>query len=145
MKNALIVFMSLLFLTVQTGCNKSDTDPGLTPKILELPAMAPQVIASSNSFGVDLFTRVALVREDNFMLSPLSASAALTMLLNGCSGDTFDQLKAALKYSEDISIEEINELYKSLVSQLLKVDPKVSIALANAIFYRKGFNVKPPS
>ena len=78
------------------------------------------------------------------MLSPLSASAALTMLLNGCEGDTYDQLKATLKYPESMTISEINEVYKSLVAQLLVVDPKVKLALANAIFYRNGFTVKNP-
>jgi serpin B len=43
-----------------------------------------------------------------------------------------------------MSISEINEAYKSLVGQLLKVDPKVQLALANAIFYRNGFDVKQP-
>ena len=53
------------------------------------------------------------------MLSPLSASTALTMLLNGCGGDTYDQLKKTLKYPDDMSISEVNEVYKSLVNQLL--------------------------
>ncbi|MFO7575829.1 MAG: serpin family protein, partial [Bacteroidales bacterium] len=74
----------------------------------------------------------------------LSASAALTMLLNGCNGDTYDQLKETLKYPANMTISEINEVYRSLVAQLLVVDPKVKLALANAIFYRQGFSVKDP-
>ncbi len=97
-----------------------------------------------NEFGIELFTKVAGEEEQELMLSPLSASAALTMLLNGCDGDTYDQLKGTLKYPENMTISEINEVYKSLVSQLLDVDPKVKLALANAIFYRQGFSVKSP-
>ena len=78
------------------------------------------------------------------MLSPLSASTALTMLLNGCGGDTYDQLKGTLKYPSEMTIGEINEAYKSLVDQLLKADPMVKLSLANAIFYRNGFTVKAP-
>jgi serpin B len=78
------------------------------------------------------------------MLSPLSASTALTMLLNGCGGDTYTQLQGALKYPAGMTISEINVAYKSLVDQLLNADPKVKLSLANAIFYRNGFTVKPP-
>jgi len=78
------------------------------------------------------------------MLSPLSASTALTMLLNGCGGDTYTQLQGTLKYPAGMTIGEINDAYKGLVDQLLKADPKVTLALANAIFYRNGFVVKPP-
>ncbi len=144
MKKALIVLMSMLLLTAMQSCKKSDTEPDLTPKILELPAQAPQLIESSNGFGIDLFTKVASEETKNLMLSPLSASTALTMLLNGCGGDTYEQLKSTLNYPEEITIEGINELYNSLVAQLLTVDTKVTLALANAIFYRNGFAVKPP-
>jgi serpin B len=43
-----------------------------------------------------------------------------------------------------MTMSEINEVYRSLVAQLLAVDPKVKLALANAIFYRQGFSVKNP-
>jgi serpin B len=43
-----------------------------------------------------------------------------------------------------MTIGGINEAYKSLVDQLLKADPKVTLSLANAIFYRNGFVVKAP-
>jgi len=66
------------------------------------------------------------------------------MLLNGCGGDTYDQLKSTLDYPSELSIAEINEAYNSLVSQLLKADPKVKLSLANSVFYRSGLNVKAP-
>ncbi|MGB8491876.1 MAG: serpin family protein, partial [Bacteroidales bacterium] len=101
-------------------------------------------IESSNDFGIELFRKVAETEEQNLMLSPLSASTALTMLLNGCGGETSTQLQGTLKYPAAMTINEINEAYKSLVDQLLQADPKVKFALANAIFYRNGFVVKPP-
>lgn len=145
MKNSLLI---ILFLPAFAGLSSCSKDPGqepdLTPKTLELTAKGAEVIEYGNEFGVELFTKVAGVEDKNFMLSPLSASAALTMLLNGCSGDTYDQLRGTLKYPETMTIGEINEVYKSLVAQLLEVDPKVKLALANAIFYRNGFSVKNP-
>lgn len=129
---------------LHTACEKQAGEPDLTPKPISLTASAPQAIQSSNDFGIDLFRKVAEDDFKNLMLSPLSASTALTMLLNGCGGDTYDQLKGTLKYPSGMTIGEINEAYKSLVDQLLNADPLVKISLANAIFYRNGFTVKPP-
>jgi serpin B len=146
MKTHVLLILSLATITGFISCSKDDggEEPDLTPKTLELTTNAAEVIAYGNEFGVELFTKVAREENKNLMLSPLSASAALTMLLNGCEGDTYDQLKATLKYPESMTMSDINEVYKSLVAQLLVVDPKVKLALANAIFYRQGFTVKNP-
>jgi serpin B len=145
MKYPGILFLTLAVISGSVSCTKEPREaPDLTPKTLNLTAKSAEVIANGNEFGVELFTKVASEENTNFMLSPLSASTALTMLLNGCGGDTYDQLKGTLKYPADMTISEINEVYKSLVSQLLVVDPKVKLALANAIFYRQNFTVKQP-
>jgi serpin B len=146
MKKSTIILLSLFITFGYTSCTKDNPDkvPVLTPKDLELNANTPEIITNCNEFGVDLFSKVALEENKNLMLSPLSASIALTMLLNGCGGNTYDQLKGTLKYPEGMSISEVNEVYKSLVNQLLNVDPKVKLALANAIFYRESFSVKAP-
>jgi len=129
-----------------TSCNKDDLNPeqDLTPQEILLTAKTPEVILSNNDFGIELFTRVAGEENGNLMISPLSAGTALTMLLNGCSGNTFDQIKGMLKYPSDMTIGDVNGAYKGLVSQLLEADPKVKLALANAVYYRKGFVVKTP-
>ena len=146
MKKPLLLILGLSLSLGFNSCSKesSDSEADLTPKIIELPAMAHEVVSSGNEFGVELFTKVALSENKNLMLSPLSASTALTMLLNGCNGDTYLQLKETLKYPGDMTTDDINGVYKSLVSQLLVVDPKVKLSLANAIFYRTGFAVKAP-
>ncbi len=146
MKDSLIMLFSLVTITGFISCSKENTgqQPDLTPKALELTATGLEVIAYGNEFGVELFTKVAQEENKNLMLSPLSASAALTMLLNGCDGDTYNQIRDMLIYPENMTMSEINEVYRSLVAQLLVVDPKVKLAFANAIFYRQGFNVKNP-
>jgi len=146
MKRNMIFFLTgLAAIALVISCSKDDiSEPNLTPKSLSLTAIAPQAIQSSNEFGIGLFTKVAGTDDQNLMLSPLSASTALTMLLNGCGGDTYNQLQGTLNYPAGMTIYDINEAYKSLVDQLLKADPKVNLALANAIFYRNSFVVKPP-
>jgi serpin B len=144
--NILILLLTGAGAVVSSNsCSKTEnTEPDLTPKSFTLTSAAPQAIKSSNEFGIGLFTGIAITDNRNLMLSPLSASTALTMLLNGCGGDTYTQLQGTLEYPSGMTINDINEAYKSLVDQLLKADPKVKLALANAIFYRNAFNVKPP-
>lgn len=135
--------LSILLLVGLVGCKKDESKPNHEPKTIVLPAKSVDVITKSNKFGIDLFTKTAEVEDGNIMLSPLSASSALTMLLNGCGNNTFTQIQQMLGF-EGFSQAEINAVYKSLVSQLLAADPEVKLAIANAIWYRKGFEVKTP-
>jgi len=138
-----LLTLSVSLLFVFSGCEKDPVKVNHEPKSFKLPANASEVIAKSNGFGIDLFKKTASIEEGNVMLSPLSASAALTMLLNGCSADTYNQIQGMLGY-EGMTSPEINETYKSLVEQLLKADPEVKLAIANAIWYRQDFVVKAP-
>jgi serpin B len=139
--NRLVPFLALSLLI--SGCEKENNILKHEPKPINLPTKAPLVIARSNSFGISLFNEVAKNESGNLMISPLSANVALTMLLNGCAGSTYTQIHDMLGYGT-LTLGEINESYQQLVSQLLTVDPEVTLALANAIWYRESFAVKPP-
>lgn len=141
-----ILTLTTCFLIV-VSCSKNNDEPSKSsvkaPVDLQLPEKAGDVINKSNRFGMELFKQVAIDEpEKNLMLSPVSASVALTMLLNGCDGETYNQIRDMLGYS-DLTFLEINEVYRSLVKQLLLVDPDVKLALANAVWYRQDFAVYP--
>ncbi len=146
MGKTLIFLLTVLLLTSASSCDKEDevVEEDTEPKQIELTARGAEVVGSSNDFGIQLFTETARQETGNLMLSPLSASAALTMLLNGCGGDTYDQVRDMLGYPADMNMGEINKAYRSLVGQLLDADPKVTLTLANAVFYRDDFEVKAP-
>ncbi|MFP4470052.1 MAG: serpin family protein [Bacteroidales bacterium] len=138
---SILLFCVIIF----SACEKSNPDPGpQDPAVINLTPKASEVIGYTNNFGIRLFQAVAQDEPDeNLMISPLSAGVALTMLLNGCDGNTYSQIKELLSY-DDLSTEEINGAYRSLTEQLLAADPKVQLALANAVWYRNGFVVKSP-
>lgn len=126
------------------SCQKNTDDDGIEtrePKSIVLPGYAPEVLTSSNNFGISLFSEVAGEKHENMMLSPLSANIALNMAMNAADGNTFTQMRDMLGYN-NLTQEEVNELYKTLVEQLLEADDKVTLNLANAMFYRNGFSVK---
>lgn len=144
MKKLISLMMFLMVSFLWSSCQKNGPNPDLQPVKIDLPLKAGQVIAGSNEFGIGLFTRIAAQDDGNLMISPLSASINLTMLLNGCQDNTYEEIKEMLGYPSDMSIEEINESYLSLVSQLIQADEKVKLHIANAMFYRNGFFVKEP-
>ncbi|WP_296623441.1 serpin family protein [Marivirga sp.] len=137
----LIYYVIAIGFSLQS-CSQDEISLDLNPTTFNLSPQAPEVIKSNNSFGLALFGKVSEGTDDNLMLSPLSASAVLTMLLNGCEGETYNQLKNTLAYPEGMDIQNINETYMMLVKQLLEADPQVKMSLANAVFYREQFNVK---
>ncbi len=141
MKSKLL--FSLTLLVILFGCNKENIQAKREPKIIQLPEKSQQIIKQSNKFGIDVFKATSQTDEGNLMLSPLSASTALTMLLNGCNGDTYNQINQMLGY-ENMTIAEVNETCRSLVKQLLEADEDVQLALANAVWYRQDFFVKTP-
>ena len=90
---------------------------------------APQspISAASNEFGYQLFQNVGMMElsndpNQNVFISPLSASIALEMLLNGAGANsaTQSQLAANLRVS-GLSLSEINHGNKNLMSQLTSV------------------------
>lgn len=126
----LLVFAAL----AAAGCDTAGDAPR-EPTEIRLSDADRAVIQQSNAFGVGLFARVAADEPDNLMLSPLSASVALTMLLNGTDGTTYDQIHTMLGYAPGQSLAAVNASYQSLVSQLLTADDAVELAIANAVFY----------
>ena len=137
------LLLSAAFLLLLFGCEKETNPAKHEPKTIQLTEKSQQVIQQSNKFGIDVFKATSQAEEGNLMLSPLSASTALTMLLNGCDGETYSQVHQMLGY-EGLTIDEINDSYQNLVKQLLEVDNDVQLALANAVWYRQDFTVKPP-
>ncbi|MDO9512129.1 MAG: serpin family protein [Bacteroidales bacterium] len=130
----------ILFLS---ACSKDNNNELKEPAIIKLPAKSGEVIQGGNDFGVDLFRLLAMEEDHNIMISPLSASTALTMLLNGTNGPTHNQIAEMLGY-QNMTTDEINLVYQSLLQQLLAADPNVDLMLSNAVWYRNDFQVKPP-
>ncbi|PKP04041.1 MAG: serpin family protein [Bacteroidetes bacterium HGW-Bacteroidetes-9] len=136
-----VIFLLMAFCLI-SGCSKDDMPSGpQNPKAFNLTQKDEQIINISNHFGINLFRETALADDGNLMLSPLSASTALTMLLNGCNTETYNQIRNMLGY-DSLLLDEINNSYKSLVQQLLNLDPETNLALANSAWYRKDFMVK---
>ena len=135
--------LALMLAVTVAGCDTSSGSSETTPTVIELSATARDVVAQSNAFGVGLFAETAAGQPGNLMLSPLGASAALTMLLNGADGETAAQIRDVLGYAGG-DLDAVNQAYRSLTGQLLAADPAVQFTLANAVFYDRQFSQGSP-
>jgi len=139
------VLIGGFFLTTLASACGDPVGPDPVDPITQLPrALTPAeklVIAQSNSFGFDLLQEVDVRRgsdKPNTILSPLSASMALGMALEGAAGETFTEMQTALGF-QGMSREDINASYGGLLDLLLNLDPAVEVGIANSAWSRQGF------
>ena len=121
-------------------------DPGPGDSIIVPPRSASAeaaVVEKSNLFARDLLAAaMAADPEENVLVSPLSASMALGMALNGARGATYDQMQATPGFA-DVAPDTINNGYRGLMTSLPAADSTVNTQVANSAWYRHGFEVEP--
>ncbi|HYV98669.1 MAG TPA: serpin family protein [Gemmatimonadaceae bacterium] len=133
----------LLLLSALVACGGS-TEPGTQPHKLEalprtLTAAESKVLGAANAFSFALFDRLSAAQPgENVFVSPLSASFALGMTLNGAAGQTYTEMQSALQFA-GTSLGDINAGYRSIIALLTSLDPAVKMQIANSIWYRKDF------
>lgn len=134
-----------VLLTLTAACADSPLGAGGTApdslKVLPrtLSDDEQRTIAANNRFAFDLFRSInTRFADTNVFISPLSASFALGMTLNGAEGETFEGMTQALRILES-DRSRINAAYRDLIELLLELDPSVDMRIANAIWYRRDF------
>ena len=122
-------------------CSDSSVNPDLEI-IRDLTTSEIKLKESSNQFGMKLFRKIVENEQNkNIFISPLSVSMALGMTYNGADSTTLEAMHETLEYG-NLSINEVNESYQSLIKLLTELDPKVIFDIANSIWYREGFSVE---
>lgn len=139
--NCLLILLSVILVS----CEKDDNGPEYPTeeKEIVLSVNSKDMVSSDNQFGIEIFKRMLNADKDkNLMISPLSISQALLMTYNGADGDTKKAFEETL-FLNDLTIEEVNQSAQELVEALLEVDPSVIIDIANSIWYRDEYTIKP--
>lgn len=133
----------LLAASIALSACESLTGPRGGAPELQLPRALSgderALITAGNSFAFDLIRQVPIddPASPNVFLSPLSASMALGMAMNGAAGDTWSQMRDALGFA-GLDEPNINQAYHDLIELLRGLDPKVEFGLANSVWGREG-------
>jgi len=134
-----MLISGLIFIHCSESNPVSPGQPGL-PRLLS--KSESDLISSDNKFGFKLFKEIVNYdRGKNVFISPLSVGLALGMTYNGAGGTTREAMHATLEL-QDLTLQEVNEAYQSLMELLLNLDPKVQFQIANSIWYRQDFSVE---
>jgi serpin B len=102
----------------------------------ELSVAEQHLVSADNAFAFKLFREIN--RQDttggNVFISPLSVGMALGMAYNGAAGATRDSMQRALEL-QDLTLDDVNASYRSLIDLLTELDPSVAFTIANSIWH----------
>ncbi|MVM39883.1 serpin family protein [Spirosoma sp. HMF3257] len=135
----LVVSTGVLLTTISCH-NATVTPPPSTAS--ELRVSAP-FADQTTQFAFDVSKQVITAegQAKNVFISPLSLHIALGMVLNGANGQTAQEIQKTLKLDAQ-TLTEANQTYQNLLENLPGVDPEVTLALANSVWYRNTFPVE---
>lgn len=132
-------FIALIAIAGIAACGDPAAPDGPPPVISALPrqltTVETEMVSAANTFGFNLLKEVnKSFADSNVFLSPLSASMALGMAMNGAEGTTFEEMRSTLGFGPR-NYQELNSAYQSLIGLLRGLDPKVEFRIANAVYY----------
>ena len=131
------IFASMLMLLVGVwSCSGPEEN-------IHIGALEKSVMERENTFAWKIFPALNALQEDeNVMISPFSISTALSMTYNGARGETQTAMAEVLAYP-DMSLEDVNLAYKNLIAYLAGADDKVTLNIANSVWYDALFDIVP--
>ena len=153
MKTFFIVLAAVVLSSVMPSCSSSDvTEENGTQKVVNMLSdpqpiqltEAQRVFANDNNqFTLNFLKTVNEVDKSgkSFIYSPLSITYVLGMVNDAAIGETEKELEQTLGFHEG-GIKAVNDYCKKLIDGLPKVDDKVTLDIANAIFVNKDYTLK---
>lgn len=149
MRKNLFLFSVVALSCAMVSCSSSeDIDAGETKQVVNmLPESAPieltheQVVFANynNHFTLNFLEKVndADRSGTSFIYSPLSITYVLGMVNDAATGQTEQELEQTLGFPQG-GIQAVNDYCKKLIDGLPKVDNKVTLNIANALFVNKN-------
>lgn len=136
-------FVALAVAVVTTGCSGAD-EVSQSDRVdeqraaEEMPADVRSVVASSNTFALELFD-VIREEEGNIFLSPYSIATALAMTYAGAAGSTATEMAEVLRIQ--LSAEDAHPAFGDLVESLDRGSESgnYELSVANALWPQTGY------
>jgi serpin B len=145
---------SIIFLSFIAGCiflpscnnNGDDENNYPDPLKIDLSDVEMKMTDESQNFATNLFSVIHELKlydseSENIAISPLSLNLALAMAWNGATGETKKAIQEAMGMG-NYPQSEVNDYFKKLQEEFVKIDPIVKLAIANSIWSKLGFPVK---
>ena len=102
-------------------------------------SFADEYRQSNINFSSELYTELLKIKSGNFLVCPLSAQIALSLLTLGARGNTAKELAAGLSLPQDVA--KIQNIFDTLSAQFEVTEP-YQLTSANKIYLAKGYTIK---
>ena len=146
MKKNLFIWTVVAISGMMLSCSSSDAEEDLgetktvvnmlsEPQYIQLTAEQRTFVRDNNDFTLKFLKSAnqAGPSGKSFIYSPLSITYVLGMVNAAATGQTEQELEQTLGFHKG-GIQAVNEYCKNLIDNLPKVDEKVTLNIANAIF-----------
>lgn len=122
-----------------TACSSDEPGGQTQAQLLKIELKTEQLpyVESTNQFATNLWDEINKSYEgSNFVVSPLSLQMCLSLMANGASGETLQELTSVLlpEFNGTASLDKLNELNLELLDKLPETDKNAKINLANSIW-----------
>ncbi|XP_078089255.1 uncharacterized protein LOC144506771 [Mustelus asterias] len=137
----------LLFTVLYSGIVSVNGKPVAPNENIPSQLSALKLAAANTEFALRLYRQIAAQPSSaakNIFFSPLSISAALSMLSLGARENTRDQLLRVLGYSNmsQNDAAEVHATFKFLLQKLSREDNELNLTMGSSLHIQQGFNVK---
>lgn len=143
-----IISLFIIACVAFTGCDRFLLDdiakvPIKRQDILLTKAQA-EMIPSTTSFSFDFLRELSASEKSNvnLFMSPFSLQTALSMAAAGAVGQTQEEIYTTISY-DNYSVNDVNNLYKTLIPRLKNVDNTTQIGIANSLWSKETAKILP--
>ena len=105
------------------------------PRNIELTATEKELVKGNNDFAFNLFRQAR--NGESQILSPLSITYVLSLLNNGITGDSWQEIRTVLGQG-DVDADTINAFCSKLIHETATLDDMTRVLAANAIYMNEG-------
>ena len=152
MKQAKMLILALTLGSLVAACSSSETieDVGgpkyvnMYQEVKPVQLTAEQTVFANdnNGFTLNFFQSLnGKMKNRSIVCSPLSITYVLSMVNDGATGITEQELERTLGFHKG-GIQAVNDYCKNLIDNLPHVDEKVQLNIANAIFVNDKYQLK---
>ncbi|MBO7301589.1 MAG: serpin family protein [Bacteroidaceae bacterium] len=129
MKKSFLFILGLTLLACTPDGGKNERG------IINLSPTEKVISKQSNNFAFGLLdaTNTTLANNSQVVVSPLSASMALSMAMNGANGETLNEMMDILGFN-GTTINEVNTFNNKLMKGLVQLDNTAKINIANSLW-----------
>lgn len=138
---------ALTLLSCSTSKNSQDSGNDTFPMTYEdasteyinLSNDEQQLVTQNNTFALNLFNHT--VGMDSHIISPLSVTYLMSVLANGADEQTRSEMLKTLGWTNE-QLANVNALCRLLMDKSGKLDPSVTINIANYIALNQDFKLR---